>query len=106
MECAMNITPIDISNFSHQIVEEPLKSTKELIKEYCTAVDHRLVYLFGFIFILWLFESKFKSWTESLKFDNELTMSIIGGKNLGSAYKMIGLGLLFMAIYLLVIRGW
>jgi hypothetical protein len=102
----MNISQVVISNFSHMIQEEPIKSTKELITEYCTAVDHRLVYLFGVIFILWLLEPTFRRWTESLRFDNELTMSIIGGKNLGSAYKMIGLGLLFLAIYLLIIRGW
>ena len=98
---------VSIVNISTKIdLKEPVISTKELIVEYCGAIDHRIIYLLCLIFALWLLEPSFKRWAESLRFDNELTRSLIGGKNLSSIYKMIGLGLLFLAIYLLIIKGW
>jgi hypothetical protein len=101
----MNISAPNLTLLTH-LVKEPVKSTKELVQEYCKAVDHRLIYLLGVIFLIWLMESKFKTWAESLKFENDLARSLLGGKNLISAYKMLGLGLLFLAIYLFIVRGW
>ena len=74
-------------------------TTKELITEYCSAVNSRLIWPLGFILLMWLLEPRVKRYVESLKIEDPTIKNILNPETLMFLYKFIGLGLIFLAGY-------
>jgi hypothetical protein len=95
---------MDFSNISLEATTSVVateKTTEELIKTYCSAIDNRLVVLVGIVGFMWLLEPKIRSilWK---KVENKVMHEYIFHYYM-DMYKWIGLGLLFMVGYALVI---
>jgi hypothetical protein len=71
------------------------------IKDYCTAIDGRLVFLVGVIFVMYIIEPlvyrKLKKWNYSGLF--------VSYDTIYWGYKSVLAGLIFMVGYAMLIRG-
>ena len=83
----------------------PAKTTQELIKEYCTAVNTRLIWVLAIILLMWLLEPKVKQFFLTHQPTNPSLKNVFNVESLMFLYKFIGLGLIFMVGYGLWIMG-
>jgi hypothetical protein len=67
---------------------------EEHISSYCSAVDLRILFLLIIVFVLWVCEPIVKNKLEKTKYLHLIYI-----------YKWLGLGILFLSIYLSLIRG-
>ena len=101
----MNLTPytgpeqITLQNI------HPINQTKELINNYCSAIDNRLIILLVIVGIMWLIQPKVFKAIERINFKNKFIKELFGENSLKIIYKWLGIGLLFMAVYLIMIMS-
>lgn len=66
-----------------------------LIKEYCDVVNLRVLFILGFVLLMWLFEPALKKKLSTVKYGNMVCFM----------YKWIGVGLLFLAMLVIYTLG-
>jgi len=81
-----------------------MPDTKELIQQYCSAIDDRLLILLGIIAFLWLIEPAIQKKIDNIHWEDNTLENIFGGDSLKVIYKWIGIGLIFMAGLVIYIK--
>lgn len=81
----------------------PINNTKELIQEYCTAIDNRLIVLLIIAGAMWLIQPLVYKMIDKIEYENIFIEEVFGKNNLKVMYKWIGLGLIFMAGYIIMV---
>ena len=98
---------MDYSNFTLPTATVPVpmevgrNKTVELIQEYCSSINTNIIIIIGIAMLMWLLEGAFRKKVDSLlrkHLDCEPQIKEISDF-IFRIYKMIGIGILFMAAF-------
>jgi len=75
------------------------KQPGELVGDYCSGISNRIMWLLGFVWIMWMVEPLLRKKLSEIKFSKKMEIYGLTDKSLIIFYRYIGLGLFFMGIY-------
>ena len=95
----MNITNLTKLSYQNTVSTQ---TTQELIQEYCSAINTKVVWVIGIAMVMWLLQPAIFKAFDKIKHSNMFMEEMFSSNNLKVIYKWIGLGLLFMAGYVIL----